>query len=737
MTDVERRVAAMKGWGAEVARKSSEVLSINTACFGRHSGRTSLSIGNNREGFTMKASTIRKTTWDSTLQWVGGLAWLLSVAALVASAAEINAGEIKTAVVPASERGTAQTESHSFNRNQPVPQFNGRDRYQPINTNARPYETRRPNYNSQPTRFDQNASDCPDGNCDVRRRNYRHIFGNGGLRNDRFDNGYQTVPASSNGNPFDQPYQSIPVSLPEPNSSPFDRPTFETPRFNNPVDPYATPAPGSSNVPTAQEKVEYRYADPLAVQLGRTSTVGKATSLYLEASNLIDTRHVSPVGYEARTAAALEGLATAINTPAFQRAAGANASASQVSMVQSQLRTLATRPARSSAEGASQMQQAASLVNRSLGMPEGMVAMEFVHATIDALDRFSAIVPRQSAMADELAIETASTGTDLELRTAGLEENIVGVGVEMKTDARGAIVLGTIEGGPAAEAGVKTGDIITGVNGRNVAGMSLAEIANLIGGSAGTQVSFTIDRNGRNGNLAMTRRSMYVSSVASVEMIDESNGVAYARLKQFSANSAKDLQNAMWKLHNQGMKSFVLDLRGNPGGLLTSAIEISNLFLPCGSIVSTRGRNADDNTEETASYAQTWKTPLVVLIDDGSASASEILAAAIQDNERGVIVGRRSYGKGTVQTHFPLRTVAGNLKLTTAKFYSPKGREMAGAGVVPDVRVNGETDRSAGVANDRDVRAAISLLGQGRPQELASSAAKCFRNANQLNGLAR
>src|SRR5690606_1014813 len=130
------------------------------------------------------------------------------------------------------------------------------------------------------------------------------------------------------------------------------------------------------------------------------------------------------------------------------------------------------------------------------------------------------------------------------------------------------------------------------------------------------------------------------------------------------------------------------DLRGNPGGLLDVCVDVSDMFLPRGTIVSTRGRNASDNSTEVATGPKTWSVPLVVLIDENSASASEIFAAAIQENARGVIVGRNSYGKGTVQTHFPMNTVSAILKMTTAKFYSPNGREMAGAGVTPDDPVN-------------------------------------------------
>jgi carboxyl-terminal processing protease len=184
----------------------------------------------------------------------------------------------------------------------------------------------------------------------------------------------------------------------------------------------------------------------------------------------------------------------------------------------------------------------------------------------------------------------------------------------------------------------------------------------------------------------------------------------------------------MTKLHNAGMKSVVLDLRGNPGGLLTECVDVSDLFLPAGTIVMTKGRTASDNSSYTAKRASTWSMPLVVLIDDHSASASEIFAAAIQENGRGVVVGRNSYGKGTVQTHFPLQSVSGELKLTTAKFYSPSGREMSGHGVQPDVPVAKapgaiETDEM----NDADLLAALRVMQGGRPAQLAQEAGQVNR----------
>ena len=168
---------------------------------------------------------------------------------------------------------------------------------------------------------------------------------------------------------------------------------------------------------------------------------------------------------------------------------------------------------------------------------------------------------------------------------------------------------------------------------------------------------------------------------------DTGEGVGYLKLEQFADSTMNEIDAALMSLHQRGMKSLIIDLLGNPGGLLTTAIALSDRFLPSGTIVATRGRTDGDNSQEKAHFANTWKMPLVVLVDHNSASASEIFAAAIQENHRGVIVGEKSYGKGTVQTLFPLQTFPAALRLTTAKFYSPDGREMAGSGVTPDVKV--------------------------------------------------
>lgn len=474
-----------------------------------------------------------------------------------------------------------------------------------------------------------------------------------------------------------------------------------------PYDDTPTDLAPSRREPTIDEELTSRYSDSRMVQFLRSTSMSRLTSLYLEASQLIDRRHVNPISYEQRTARALASLSRAIENPTFLQAVRANGNAAAVRQAQAELSGLAARqPARSAQEAMGVMQYAASILNRSLGIPMEATALEFINGTIDALDQYSAYVPAETAMGP----------------SAALEEHIVGIGVELKAHDEGLQIIGVVEGGPAEAARLQRGDVIVSINNRAIKGMSLNQAADLITGPAGTSVHLTVVRDGRTGTVTLPRRSVYVSSVTGVTMIDPQLKVGYVRLKQFSESSSRDLDKALWKLYQEGMQTLVFDLRGNPGGLLTAAIEISNKFIAHGSIVSTKGRTAEDNTIERATFERTWKVPLVVLIDENSASASEIFAAAIQDNQRGVIVGRRSYGKGTVQTHFPLRT-GGELKLTTAMFYSPSGREMAGVGVVPDVRVPAET---AGLElapeRDGDVRAALQLAANGRPAELASRA---------------
>ncbi len=315
------------------------------------------------------------------------------------------------------------------------------------------------------------------------------------------------------------------------------------------------------------------------------------------------------------------------------------------------------------------------------GLRPSAVVLEFVFGSTDSLDKYSGFVP---------TIDRASPSVEL-------EDHIVGVGVEIKPDERGMLVVNALLGGPAAEAGLKKGDLIESVNGQQVAGETLDAAVSLITGPPGSRVTLGVRREERLADVPLVRRRVEVHSVSDVKMLEQN--VGYIKLDKFAQNSSEEFDRALWGLYRDGMKSLVIDVRGNPGGLLTTAVQMCNKFVPSGTLVSTRGRDAADNTVEYASRQRAWKVPLVVLVDANSASASEIFAAAVQENGRGLIVGERTYGKGTVQTHFPLQTVSANLRLTTAQFFSPTGRVMAGAGVEPDIQA--ESERVAAHAHRR------------------------------------
>ena len=486
-------------------------------------------------------------------------------------------------------------------------------------------------------------------------------------------------------------------------------------------EPAVLPQPGPVGLNSATDdelrikKISSRYIDSRMLSFLRSTSLRQEFALIQEASDLIDTRHVNPPAYEKRTPQALHGLMLAVENPDFLNVAGVSPAPEVVARVQGQLETLAKRPTRSANETLAVVQQAAEIVSAGLKVPKELVVLEFLNSTVDTLDRYSAFMPARSSNGP--GAESTS-----HQQVASLEEHIVGIGVELKTHAQGALVLATLEGGPAQRAGLRVDDVIVALDGVSANGKNLNQVADGISGAAGTLLKLTVLRQAKEATITVRREPIYISSVTNCTLVDRTTG--YLRIKQFSESTAEDLEKEMWKLYRAGMQQIVLDLRGNPGGLLTEAVDVSNMFVPRGTIVSTRGRNMGDNMEEHATLHKTWKLPLVVLVDDHSASASEIFAAAVQENGRGVVVGRRSYGKGTVQTHFPLNSVAGELKLTTAKFYSPNGREMAGAGVTPDIAINDEPQTAGDFANDPDLRAAAEAFRSGRPAELAASAPK-------------
>jgi len=242
--------------------------------------------------------------------------------------------------------------------------------------------------------------------------------------------------------------------------------------------------------------------------------------------------------------------------------------------------------------------------------------------------------------------------------------------------------------------------------------ISTEKAAGLLKGELGSFVQvMVVDANGMARRLRLRRERVDVPSVEDAHIIDPEAGIAYLKLTSFQKTTSRDFDAALRKLLRQRMRSLIVDVRGNPGGLLTESVEVADKFIVDGTIVSTRGRSPREDFDYKAHREGTWRVSLVVLIDHDSASASEIFASAIRDHRRGTIVGSRSYGKGSVQGIFPLRTANSGLRLTTARFYSPNGQPISHNGVEPDVVVRNDGRQASG-SQDPVLQAGIEVARQ-------------------------
>ena len=301
-----------------------------------------------------------------------------------------------------------------------------------------------------------------------------------------------------------------------------------------------------------------------------------------------------------------------------------------------------------------------------------------------------------------------------------IEGNFVGLGVELRTHAKDLEIVSVIPGGSADTGGLVKGDRIIAVDQARVADVGSEKSADMLRGVEGSFVLLAVDRGEGPVQLRLQRRRVEIPSVDEVSILDAQNGVGYIRLTNFQKTTARDFDNALWKLHRQGMRSLIVDVRGNPGGLLSASVEVADRFVTSGKIVTTRGRNTMENYTHRANLERTWRVPLVVLVDENSASASEIFAAAIRDHQRGKIVGTRSYGKGSVQGIFPLNVSGGGVRLTTAKFFSPSGQAISEVGVEADYEVvqvgkYGEHNKDAAIDSDAGIAMGIKAARRAHP----------------------
>jgi carboxyl-terminal processing protease len=450
-----------------------------------------------------------------------------------------------------------------------------------------------------------------------------------------------------------------------------------------------------------------------------------ALGIYHEVLLKIDAHYVQAPDWRQLVHHGTTGLDAALDSRAFAERNLRGVKKEQVDEFRRALwRTVGARTIRDRRDAGDAVTAAAELAQARIGLPPTVTILEYTCGATTALDTYS----------------TFLSGDQMRDVFSQIEGNFVGLGIEIRTAERGLLVVHVIDGSPAAKAGLKPGDCIAAVEGRAITAANADASANLLQGEEGTTVKLAILSNdavskgavskdvaskdsvsqgARQREIEVRRAHVEVPSIEDVKILDRESGIGYLKLTSFQKTTCRDLDAALWRLHRDGMKSLIVDVRGNPGGLLSTSVEVADKFVSAGTLVSTRGRSAQEDFTYAAHKVGTWLVPLVVLVDGDSASASEIFAGAIQDNRRGTVVGRRSYGKGSVQGIFPLTPNASDVRcgvrLTTAKFYSPNGRPISGAGITPDVQVRraakpvadaGQTTRDA---EDADLAAGLQF----------------------------
>ncbi len=450
--------------------------------------------------------------------------------------------------------------------------------------------------------------------------------------------------------------------------------------------------------------IERRYSDQSFIRMLPGLSRSEALRMFDEVLDHVQGRYVEPVTLQTFVAHGTESLWYALGDERFQKAnipARHHADAKQVREIL--FREYWNKEIGSRNECTRVISDLCNLAEQQLQLQAGPVIMEFIFGGCNALDDYSGYL-------------TPGRLNDL---YGNIDGQFVGLGIEMKAEpGKGMLLMHVLPESPAAEGGLRSGEFIVGIDGKDCRNMNTDAAAGMLQGREGTRV--TLDIQGKVRKLprqsTFTRRAVIVKSLPVVRIIEGSDGVGYIQMTSFQKSTVAELDAALQKLRAEGMKSLIWDVRGNPGGLLTAAVEVLDRFIAEGAVVSTRGRTSDQNMSYSAHRPGTWNIPLVLLIDGDSASASEIVAGAIRDYRRGTIVGRKSYGKWSVQSIYNVSNNAG-LRITTAKFYSPLGLTHSKVGVHPDIEVAIEKEKEAtrfadevNFETDKDIRKALEVL---------------------------
>ncbi len=495
-------------------------------------------------------------------------------------------------------------------------------------------------------------------------------------------------------------------------------------RWTDAINHYESAAREAADNATLQQRllicrlhhdVQRRYQDSSFLQSVSEFGTQQALDLYAEMLANMDTHYVDGVDWRKLIRHGSASLEVALTEPLFVDRLLADARPEAIEEFRLNVhRHVINRDVKSRHDLRAIAAHVAGLAKQDLGLSGSATVLEFACGALSALDTYSRFL----------------TPGQLDETFSNIEGNFVGLGVELKVVENRLQILSVIPGGPAAEAALSPGDAIVQVEQTLTSEAGPDQAADLLRGPEGSSVSLVLlDVDGQQRKVRVQRRRVDVPCVENVHLVDAESGIGYLRLTNFQKTTSREVEQALWDLHRQGMKSLIIDVRGNPGGLLSAAVEIADRFITSGRIVTTRGRNARENFDYSAHRANTWSIPLAVLIDADSASASEIFAGAIHDHARGRLVGQTSYGKGSVQGIFRMQTAKCGLCLTTAKFYSPSGAMISDRGVAPDVVV--EPGYIAARPNDQGV------ITREVDDNVLQQAMQTIRGENRLSSLPR
>jgi carboxyl-terminal processing protease len=453
--------------------------------------------------------------------------------------------------------------------------------------------------------------------------------------------------------------------------------------------------------------IERRYADSSFETTLWPMSQPDGIELFNELMEKIRSNYVDPLSYTSFVAHGTESLYLALANDKFIAKNIPAADPQRIAQMRTVLREQYwNKPVPTREAAVATITEVCQLAQRHTGLHGGAVVQEYIFGGCNALDDYSNFL-------------TPDRLNDL---YGNIEGEFVGLGIEMKAElGKGLLLVNVLPDSPAQQGGLRRGDFIVTVEGLDCRKMSTDEAAKLLRGPSGSRVRLermrgpeqTIEEG------VFIRRAVHVKSIPVAKIIDSEAGIGYIQMSGFQKTSAQELDAALASLERQGMRALIWDVRGNPGGLLTAAVEVLDRFIDQGVLVSTKGRTSDQNWTYSAHRPGTHALPLVLLVDGDSASASEIVAGAIRDHRRGIVVGRTTFGKWSVQSIFPVRYSTG-LRLTTAKFYSPNGHTLGKIGVRPDVAVEVPTETAhishyrgpedVNLEADLDLRKGVDLL---------------------------